>query len=44
MRNRNTIELLGFWETLNNPHLKPVEFDGIRIQAGLNLRRPSLGL
>jgi len=36
MRNRNTIELLGFWETLNNPDFKPVEFDGFRKEAGLN--------
>lgn len=36
MRNRNTIELLGFWETLNNPNFKPIEFDGFRNQAGLN--------
>ena len=36
LRNRNTIELLGFWEILNNPNLKPVEFDGFRKQAGLN--------
>ncbi len=36
MRNRNTIELLGFWETLHNPDFKPVEFDGFRKQAGLN--------
>lgn len=36
MRNRNTIELLGFWEVLNNPNFKPVEFDGFRTQAGLN--------
>ena len=36
MRNRNTIELLGFWETIYNPHFKPVEFDGFRKQAGLN--------
>jgi hypothetical protein len=36
MRNRNTIELLGFWETLYNPDFKPVEFDGFRKQAGLN--------
>ena len=33
---RNTIELLGFWETLYNPGFKPVEFDGFRKQAGLN--------
>ena len=36
MRNRNTIELLGFWEILNNSGFKPVEFDGFRKQAGLN--------
>jgi hypothetical protein len=36
LRNRNTIEFLGVWERLNNPGFKPVEFDGIRIQAGLN--------
>ncbi len=36
LRNRNTIELLGFWETLHNPDFKPVEFDGFKNQAGLN--------
>lgn len=36
MRNRNTIELLGFWESIYNPGFKPVEFDGFRRQAGLN--------
>ncbi|MBX3243345.1 MAG: KilA-N domain-containing protein [Acidobacteria bacterium] len=36
MRNRNTIELLGFWEMINNPNFNPVEFDGFRKQAGLN--------
>jgi len=36
LRNRNTIELLGFWEQLHNPYFKPVEFDGFRKQAGLN--------
>ncbi|MBK7108934.1 MAG: KilA-N domain-containing protein [Chitinophagales bacterium] len=36
LRNRNTIELLGFWETMYNPNFKPVEFDGFRKQAGLN--------
>lgn len=28
MRNRNTIEFLGVWETLYNPHFKPLEFEG----------------
>lgn len=36
MRNRNTIEFLGLWETLYNPDFKPTEFEGFRIQAGLN--------
>lgn len=36
MRNRNTIELLGFWETIYNPNFKPIEFEGFRKQAGLN--------
>jgi KilA-N domain len=36
LRNRNTIELLGFWELMYNPNFKPVEFDGFRKQAGLN--------
>lgn len=36
LRNRNTVEFLGVWERLNNPDFNPVEFDGIRIQAGLN--------
>ncbi|MFQ5433598.1 MAG: KilA-N domain-containing protein [Anaerolineae bacterium] len=36
LRNRNTIEFLGIWETLHNPDFKPVEFDGFRRQAGLN--------
>jgi hypothetical protein len=36
LRNRNTVEFLGVWERLNNSGFNPVEFDGIRIQAGLN--------
>jgi len=36
LRNRNTIELLGFWEQMHNLTFKPVEFDGFRKQAGLN--------
>jgi hypothetical protein len=36
LRNRNTVEFLGVWERLNNAGFNPVEFDGIRIQAGLN--------
>ena len=36
MRNRNTLEYLGMWETLYNPDFKPLEFEGLRNQAGLN--------
>ena len=36
LRNRNTIELLGFWELLYNSNFKPLEFEGFRKQAGLN--------
>ena len=36
LRNRNTLEFLGLWEQINNPGFNPVEFDGIRMQAGLN--------
>ncbi len=36
LRNRNTIEFLGIWERLHNPGFNPIEFDGIRKQAGLN--------
>jgi len=36
LRNRNTIEVPGIWEQLKNSDFKPGEFDGIRMQAGLN--------
>ena len=36
LRSRNTVEFLGVWERLNNPDFNPVEFDGIRMQTGLN--------
>jgi hypothetical protein len=36
LRNRNTVELLGFWEQLHNVNFKPLEFEGFRKQAGLN--------
>ena len=36
LRSRNTVEFLGLWERLNNPSFNPVEFDGIRMQTGLN--------
>ncbi|MCK9364445.1 MAG: KilA-N domain-containing protein [Syntrophales bacterium] len=36
LRNRNTVEFLGIWEQLNNPDFNSVEFDGIKMLAGLN--------
>lgn len=36
LRNRNTIEYLGIWESLYNPNFKPLEFEGFRKEAGLN--------
>ena len=36
MRNRNTVEFLGVWESLNNSDFKGVEFDTLRTEAGLN--------
>jgi len=36
MRNRNTVEYLGIWESLYNPDFNPIEFEGFRKEAGLN--------
>jgi hypothetical protein len=36
MRNRNTVEYLGIWESLYNSNFKPLEFEGFRRDAGLN--------
>ena len=36
MRNRNTIEFLGLWESLHNPDFNRVQFDTFRVEAGLN--------
>ena len=36
LRNRNTIEFLGVWESLYDPSFNRVEFDAFRSQAGLN--------
>ena len=35
IRNRGTIEFIGTWEQLHNPHFKVVEFDHFRMNAGL---------
>ena len=36
MRNRNTIEFLGLWESLHNPNFNRVQFDTFRLESGLN--------
>ena len=36
MRNRNTIEFLGLWESLHNPTFNRVQFDTFKNEAGLN--------
>ena len=36
MRNRETIEFLGLWESLHNQDFKPLEFEGFRGEAGLH--------
>ena len=36
LRNRNTVEFLGIWETVHNPKFNSGEFAIIRSQAGLN--------
>jgi len=36
MRNRNTVEFIGLWETLHNPNFKGVEFNTFRKETGLN--------
>ena len=36
MRNRNTIEYLGIWESLYNSQFNPLEFEGFKKDAGLN--------
>ncbi len=36
IRNKNTLEFLGIWESLNNPGFKGVEFDTFLKEAGLN--------
>lgn len=36
MRNINTLEYLGVWEILNNPHFNSIEFEGFKTEAGHN--------
>lgn len=36
LRNRNTVEFLGIWESINNPNFNYPEFEGIKKVSGLN--------
>lgn len=36
MRNRNTVEYLGIWESLYNSDFNHLEFEGFKMEAGLN--------
>ncbi len=42
LRNRNTVEYLGIWESVYNPDFNYVEFDIIKSHAGLNSYRISV--
>ncbi|MBU2602235.1 MAG: KilA-N domain-containing protein [Actinobacteria bacterium] len=42
LRNRNTVEFLGIWERVHNPHFNYGEFAIIRSQAGLNSYKVSV--
>jgi hypothetical protein len=42
LRNRNTLEYIGIWEQVHNPNFNYVEFDIIKMQAGLNRFRISI--
>lgn len=35
LRNKNTIEFIGIWEEMYNPHFNSPEFEGIKNEAGL---------
>ncbi|MDE7353079.1 MAG: hypothetical protein K2O06_08500 [Acetatifactor sp.] len=36
MWGRDVIEFLGLWEMLHNSDFKPIEFEGVKNQAGAN--------
>ena len=36
LRNKDIIEFLGLWESINNPIFKPIEFDRFKNEAGSN--------
>ena len=36
LRNKDNIQFLGLWESMNNPDFKPIEFDRFKNEAGSN--------
>ena len=42
LRNRNTVEFLGIWETLHNPNFNYDGFTTIKSQVGLNSYKLSI--
>ncbi len=36
LRNKNTLSFLAVWEKMHNPSFNSLEFDGIKMEAGLN--------
>lgn len=36
LRNKNTLDFLAVWERINNSDFNSIEFDGIKLEAGLN--------
>ena len=36
LKNKDTIQFIGLWESMNNPDFKPIEFDRFRNEAGSN--------
>jgi len=42
LRNKDTVEFLGTWERIHNPVFNSVEFDRIKMEAGLNRFRLSV--
>ena len=36
LRNKNTIEFIGIWEEMYNPHFNSPEYESIKNAAGLN--------
>lgn len=44
MRNRNTIEFLGIWETLYNPNFNPLKFEGVRAESTWSISMQCLSM